>query len=67
VAHEGQFVDVVSGEHAGLYGVYLQTVERYDNDEPVKVLVRNRDHGGDVDLAVVNFADIRPSKRTGGR
>lgn len=64
---EGAFVDVVSGEYAPLFGVYLATVERNPDGSPDKIIVRNRDHGGTVDLAVCSIDDVRVSARTGGR
>jgi hypothetical protein len=66
-AYLGAFVDVVSGEHQGAYGHYVQTVE-WDlagDGYPTKILVRTRD--ADQNLLAVNYADARNSTRAGGR
>ena len=62
----GGWVDVVGGDHAGKYGAYIQDVTNDPTDGyPETVLVRTRD--ADNELIEVNYADTRPSVRTGGR
>jgi hypothetical protein len=66
-AYLGAFVDVVGGEHQGVYGHYLQTIE-WDlagDGYPTKILVRSRDANSE--LLVVDYADARNSARMGGR
>jgi len=64
-AYTGGFVDVVAGEHQGVYGQYVDTVEWGDDGYPTSVLVRPRD--ADANLLVVDYADVRNSQRAGGR
>lgn len=42
-AREGAFADVVAGEHAGRYGVYVDTLNREDDGSPKTILLRTRD------------------------
>ncbi len=61
-ALEGSFVRVIAGEHAGTVGAYLSTLEHdATTGYPTLVLVRNRDHAGDVDLFAVPYTDVRPA------
>jgi hypothetical protein len=64
---EGHFVDVVAGEHKGLWGLFQSILKRDKDGEPSEILVRNRDHAGDKDLVTVAHKDARRSKRAGGR
>lgn len=62
----GTFVDVINGPYAGRWGAYLDDLTNDpETGYPSVVLVRTRD--ADMLLIDVNYADIRPSVRTGGR
>lgn len=64
-ARVGQFAKVISGEHAGRYGV-LDTVATYntENGYPDSVVLVTRDAASE--NLVVNYADLRPAV-AGGR
>lgn len=64
-AQTGEWVDVVSGEYQGRYGVYVQATALDDNGAPLTALVRTRD--ADNMLIEVPYTEIHPSERTGGR
>lgn len=61
----GSWVDVVSGEHAGRRGAYVDDDTHGEDGYPERVIVRTRD--AENELIVVNYSDIRPSAYTGGR
>lgn len=66
-AVQGQFVDVVDGEHKGRRGAFLSVVEHdLEGDGfPKSILVRTRDELNE--LLTVAYEHVRPSKYTGGR
>ncbi|HEX9007324.1 MAG TPA: hypothetical protein VF889_08510 [Bacteroidota bacterium] len=62
----GSFVDVVSGEHQGRFGAYVATVEHdAQSGYPTVIIIRTRD--ADNLLLEVQYQDVRPSLRNGGR
>ena len=62
----GSWVDVVSGEHEGRRGQYVDDASHDpQTGYPDEVLVRTRDANNE--LLAVKYADIRPSAYTGGR
>ena len=65
-ALEGGFCEVVAGEHKGIFGTFVQVVEREKDGYPKTILVRNRDFHKDVDLITVPYSDVRPAE-VGGR
>jgi hypothetical protein len=60
----GKFCRAVSGEHAGRYGVYLQTSSVTKDGSPDDVIVRTRDEHDE--LLVVKYADLVHAE-AGGR
>lgn len=57
------FVDVVSGEHQGRYGVFFDVAESESNGFPKVALVRSRDAENEV--LSVPYESLRPSERRG--
>lgn len=65
-ALSGSWVDVVSGEYQGRFGAYVAPVDRdATTGVPSRVIVRTRD--ADNLLIEVEYKDVAPSERTGGR
>ncbi len=65
-AIHGSWVDVISGPHAGRFGAYVEDAAHDPlSGYPVVIVVRSRDALNE--LLHVNYADVRPSERTGGR
>lgn len=62
----GSWVDVVAGEYSGRFGAFVATVSHDTvTGYPDVVVIRTRD--ADNLLVEVNYADVRPSDRNGGR
>ena len=61
----GSWVDVVSGQHAGRFGSYRETLTSGDDGYPSRILIRTRDAANE--LLEVDYSAVRPSERTGGR
>lgn len=64
-ALEGGFANVVDGKYKGKFGMFLYPTEYGSDGYPTKVWFRTRD--AQAQEFVVDYADIRPSKRNGGR
>lgn len=62
----GSWVDVVSGEYQGRYGSYVSTVTHDPSTGyPDRVMIKTRDKD---DMYVeLDYSDLRPSERNGGR
>jgi hypothetical protein len=62
----GSWVDVVSGSYVGRFGAYVSTVSHdKTTGYPTVIIIRTRD--ADNLLLEVNYSDVRPSDRSGGR
>lgn len=64
-ALEGQFVRLVSGEHQGRVGAYVETTERDKDGFPSQILVRSRDEHNE--LLNVAYSDAKATSYKGGR
>ena len=65
-AMEGGWVDIVSGDYAGRFGSFRQALEHDPKTGyPTLIAVRTRD--AENELLAVDYGDVRPSARTGGR
>ena len=65
-AIEGGWVDIVSGDYAGRFGSFRQALEHDPKTGyPTLIAVRTRD--AENELLAVDYGDVRPSARTGGR
>lgn len=62
----GSWVDVISGPNQGRFGSYVDTVHHdKETGYPSVILIRSRDARNE--LLEVEYSDVRPSERTGGR
>lgn len=62
----GSWVDVIGGPNQGRFGSYVDTVHHDpETGYPSVILIRSRDARNE--LLEVEYSDVRPSERTGGR